>query len=456
MPIQIDKYLKGCVYNKTTTIDVFAIKNTDELLELVRDFAFHKRLQGGVYILPSFNEFQKILQESVNKPLIVRKCRSLDDLIEQPTYLYKKENNLVKPLGIIKIQNIQLSNHLGNVYAGNYKIFNEDEVEFVYPEEEIKIGKCIRICRLKEKYGEINFNIQGSCEDAVKCLRAVKLMAQERVLRIGNQIISDDVRFPEDVLQIVNQKLEEVEKAWKVLRILHVSKKYNVATLKEMDMEKLLLLYQCLVSGEYIEKHDNTIQNTFIRYVAGPFQFKIVRLNKNGKIMLYDFFHCPFLHYGYKTMESSVFTLLKADDFLELDNIDYDAIVTDIARFAATYNESINTELLLQMLHAYDNRKNDIPLIKAAESISKILYDTYQNETSLLNYMQVKKRLSNVCEKDEVALMELYDKTMDNKEKCAIHLILGHKDLAKIQIKKMNEKNRKEFMENPIYNLTEY
>ena len=155
-------------------------------------------------------------------------------------------------------------------------------------------------------------------------------------------------------------------------------------------------------------------------------------------------------------LPTSMYTLLKADDYNSIDNINYETL-PETYKCLKDSNpmivDIVNRDLLIMLL-AYDKHPNE-RLLKAVEDLAKwILNDAsfpeLPYESRYLNLMQIYKRTRNLTNEEKEQIYDIYDNTKICDIKVAAALLLEDYIGAKRNFAKMTEDTQESFKTLPI------
>lgn len=146
------------------------------------------------------------------------------------------------------------------------------------------------------------------------------------------------------------------------------------------------------------------------------------------------------------------------DEYASISNIDYENIKTTLQSYLEADKDlySFVNTALLQMLSAYDIKRNNKRLLNAAEFIAKCLIDCDTPALSMsakkINFFQVIKRYRAFTEEEENQLMTIKDDVnLDPIGKTAICLLLDDYKSAKFYYKQASQEERSFFNTLPIH-----
>lgn len=266
------------------------------------------------------------------------------------------------------------------------------------------------------------------------------------------------------------EELDFLIKAKQALDILNVKKDLDISKLEAKDFRELHNLIIALIEKKPVKglrKDLPPVTKIKIQNITLALTFKQSK-DFEDEYVIGDFVNTDLAVYygGDKGEENHYLThqisLLKPDDFCEIDNLDYDTIVPAYQKLVSVNPDVVvraNLDML-NILSAYDICKKKELLI-LAENINNWIRDTALNEQlssdiTLLNSLQIAKRLRPLNDAELQELIELTESTEISEEsKIGAYVLLGNTPAAKYHLSKLNAERQEEFKAYPIYNLLE-
>lgn len=149
----------------------------------------------------------------------------------------------------------------------------------------------------------------------------------------------------------------------------------------------------------------------------------------------------------------SVYINMKKNEFLEFSNINFDIIKKSFENtdFNKTSLPKIN-ELFLEVLSVYDCKK-DNELLELAEFIIDKILENAQEDTYVINKMQLIYRKRDLTKEEKKLLYEIKENNKDNQIQLAISILLNNKSDYERYSEKLTEEEKCLFFKYPICNL---
>ena len=285
----------------------------------------------------------------------------------------------------------------------------------------------------------------------------------------------NNVRFPFDYegMNSTNFDVEKEKKHLKyakdivrVLDMLGCSDDIDINDMKDEDWRNVNRLITALIEKKPVKGLKEGLPSV-CSIKVGKLKF-VVYLKKcknadKGTYEILDFFKVhlsvAFDNGEGKMLPISQFCILHKDDFLTLDNINFDVLLPSFqktAHYSQTFNKA--NGFLLELLSAYDKavgiRKEK--LLKVCDDFSKWISEAddeeFDYQIRTLNRLQIIKR-SRDLNIDEIATLYQMVECKDTREDCVVgaYLLLGQQQAATIHFLRLTKDEQNNFKEYPIY-----
>jgi len=212
---------------------------------------------------------------------------------------------------------------------------------------------------------------------------------------------------------------------------------------------------------------DNKIDIQFFTPEFGNIKILFLCLkNEKGLYEIKNFFQNDF-HLSAKVNDEFInfshVLLLKKDEILTYDNMDYDFIYENITlkEKNETYFELVNL-FILELLLAYDEKKEiDKELLKLSKKLIQWLidYNEWSNFNILfeINLMQILKRENTLDDEKRFKLSQIIINNPKNYLfLTACYILLDETYFAKMYFMKLSKKDQNKFKSFPIFNLGQF
>ena len=185
-------------------------------------------------------------------------------------------------------------------------------------------------------------------------------------------------------------------------------------------------------------------------------QIAVIAKIEEQFITYFDYFNENMLRMEVKLLDgticsTSIYTELTKKNFLELSNVDYNAIIRSIKKYNNEEHTVRVNKMLLNWLDAYDDC-HDIIMLNAAVEIAKWLKENGKLLLYDINYYQAVKRKRNFTDDEIREIMKLKE-TPEKKILAAVSILLGSPLEYKHYLSEMTDDEKKEILDYPISHL---
>lgn len=263
-------------------------------------------------------------------------------------------------------------------------------------------------------------------------------------------------------------RLKYAKNVVQLLDFLNCSEDLDMSQLSTEDQRNLDRLVRAFVDNVPVSGLKTDLP-PICRIKIGPLgfilYFKRCDEHDAGTYRIYDFFKTDFTFMydddkGNK-LPISMYGALQADDFLELDNIDYDAILPSFKAVRHHYDTYNRANLfLLDMLLACDKATGERhrKILKACDDFSRWIYDAPSDELDdsikLLNRLQTIKRQRNLSDDERESLYDMAESEKTREDaRVGAYLLLEQQTLANRHFKKLPDNIQRQFVQYPIYHF---
>lgn len=314
-----------------------------------------------------------------------------------------------------------------------------------------------------------NYRLSPSLRKAVVDLAFINAAMDAKELWINNTLYG----IPDEIAKSYNREwgsstLVSMEEYVKVLDILKVKKDIEWEKLSPLEYRDFNTLVKAFVRHELVYNLNDNLPPMCIMQIQGiKLLLGVERSEASSNAWkVYNVFEHPAINnLQYRKTENdpilptSMYTLLKADDYNSIDNINYETL-PETYKCLKDSNpmivDIVNRDLLIMLL-AYDKHPNE-RLLKAVEDLAKwILNDAsfpeLPYESRYLNLMQIYKRTRNLTNEENEQIYDIYDNAKISDIKVAAALLIEDYVGAKRNFAKMALGEQDLFKTLPIYNL---
>lgn len=479
LPIKIKKIIN--IEKKTYSVKFRKFpdnnnKKTEVILNFYEDA--HRQASFAGKETPSIEELMKqdMLESLTFKYVGIGKYgsyRYLPKLMDgQPLTLYANIKGGTIPIPVEyyeSVKNMVMSSTTylpvsvkGEVYYHEYQVVTTPDENIINIGTSVSIRMPLVGSVKGERSAKLKIHISGTLQQRIDAMKFVKALIENGSFCIDEWEVPS--KFPNDELEKINFKefsniIESYIKVKETLDILHVKKDLNMSDCTEEDIKRLNFIVAMIRDRKKIRKKPNYPQQMFEMKVANLNLAFVYMQDPNGGYRIFDYFGNHFdvfwIDNGNK-MRISQFSTMKDEDFLNMDNLDLDAVVKDY--LLLTPNEDtfeLCNLTILQILKAYDKQPSK-ELLKAARNMVDwiINYPDYiVTDIIEINKLQIFLRERELTFEEKAVLHSIIAKNNDAFIKAGALLLLDEQD----EVKKLMEKNNLDFLkEYPIYRFYKY
>jgi hypothetical protein len=309
----------------------------------------------------------------------------------------------------------------------------------------------------------LSYKLTGTVSEQIKALSFLLDMVKTGTVHIGDgKLEIGNIENKESFISKIQGSLEylkDVEALFNSFRI--DPDRLNILLLENRDIFNLGFLLDVIVHNK--RKESTPFQQGFnvvkIGYITlGIFVYK--KADDTG-FAIFDLFGQPDnLKFRAKIDEEndfaiSMYVILKQELLTLVDNLDLAVVLRDIKKvvFSKGYGEA-TTLFALELIKAYDV-SNRGEFLDAASSIFEWLQQMEDgNQIYKLNELQIIRRQRAYTKDEKTFLMRQQTENIDNyRILCAINILLENKSEAESNFDQLMEKEKKEFVQFPIFTL---
>lgn len=395
-------------------------------------------------------------------------------LIKNEVYLYAKikGSSIPQPIDIIP-QDIYTQEVVDalitiddQLFYTNYRI--------------IKSAKEITICygdSLKMQFSENN----PSCKINYKNSKKVRILSKDldfmlTILDKGYFKVNDiEIPFDRNGVDSSNfdiknerKRLSFVKDIVRVLDMLGCSEDIDINDMTNEDWRNLERLTVAFLEKKPVKGLKKDLPHViFLKIGKLKFALYLKQYEEKGTYEVYDFFKTDIpvafedKNNAEKMLPISQYSILHKNDFLTLNNINFDVLLPSFQK-AEHHYETFNraTLFLLELLNAFDKadktRKEKILKVckDFSDWISEAPEDELDYQIKILNKLQTTKRWRDF-NIDEIGILYSMIENKSTREDCLVgaYLLLDQQQAAEIHFKKLSEREQENFKEYPIYHF---
>lgn len=307
----------------------------------------------------------------------------------------------------------------------------------------------------------ITIKLKGSLKERINALEFLIAMFEAKHFEL------DGVEFPADFAESELKKLNPssypetlsgYKRALSVLEKLNVKKDLDIEKFSKDDFWKLNSLIGAIEDGAPISNVKGDLPSIVNIKFGGLFLVMLCEKVKNGEYKVWDYFDkhidvCVF-DKDKKPIPASQYSVMKADDFLRVDNLRLQKVVDDFKSIKPQQFIIENGNvIMLEMLKAYDKKPND-ELLDAINQMFVWLKTANQylsDEILQLNEFQIIKRTRELNFQEKQLLSKIATSSDDVSCKVGAFLLLDEQDEAEKLLQEMPKEVKEDFMTYPIF-----
>lgn len=395
-------------------------------------------------------------------------------LIKNEVYLYAKikGSSIPQPIDIIP-QDIYTQEVVDalitiddQLFYTNYRI--------------IKSAKEITICygdSLKMQFSENN----PSCKINYKNSEKIRILSKDldfmlTILDKGYFKVNDiEIPFDRNGVDSSNfdienerKRLSFVKDIVRVLDMLGCSEDIDINDMTDGDWRNLERLTVAFLEKKPVKGLKKDLPHViFLKIGKLKFALYLKQYEEKGTYEVYDFFKTDIpvafedKNNAEKMLPISQYSILHKNDFLTLNNINFDVLLPSFQKAEHHYETFNRANLfLLELLNAFDKadktRKEKILKVckDFSDWISEAPEDELDYQIKILNKLQTTKRWRDF-NIDEIGILYSMVENKSTREDCIVgaYLLLDQQQAAEIHFKKLSEREQKNFKEYPIYHF---
>lgn len=309
----------------------------------------------------------------------------------------------------------------------------------------------------------LELNEEGSLAVRLRDLRLMRELRRTGVLVADGVVtISGFARGDEATTEYLNGRIEILERLDAVLKKLRVKVGLDPGELSVQNSSDLDALAHVLLDGETLYR-PGKIGGICLIKLPG-FWIKLLMVDKgNGNFSAMDILDVdttqvtPFLKDESGNPLAAVPSLLiqTEEELRNLGNIDAEVFAVSCDQIPVTEKSAPSvTYRLLDMISAYDaGAVCGEELLKCCEILCERLRPFVDDETNVINRLQIKKRLRGLDSDDDLALARLVSNGRSVTAQCCASILRGDYVQARACLEQMSEKEQERLCGWPIWHL---
>lgn len=314
------------------------------------------------------------------------------------------------------------------------------------------------------KTNSLKLNEEGSLAVRLRDLRLMRELKRTDVLVVSGKVTVSGFSSDDDAIDaLLNRRIETLERIDSVLKKLRVKVDLEPDELSEQNLSDLEALAHVLLDGGVLHRPGKS--RGFCLVKLPGFWIKLLMIDKGDynfeamDILDIDTTQVtPFLvdEAGNPLAPVPPLLIQSEEELCQLGNIDAEVFAASCDQIPVTEeNASSVTLRLLNMIAAYDaGAVCGDELLKCCEILCERLrpFDE-EGETTEVNRLQIKKRMSCLDGDDDLALARLVSGSKNVAVKCCASILRGDFVQARVCLEQMSEREQEELCSWPIWHL---
>lgn len=404
-------------------------ENIPQIMVEQKEFYLYANIKGTELSVP-FEYYKDIsyaaMEKLVNNPVCINgKC-----YYESYKVIYSSKGNMFK--------------------FGESTVMNFNRVAMQTGEDLVESKIKVTICgNLRVRTNDLEF--------------ALEMIDAQKIEVAGVEVMTP---IPEDEknnfgYEKQKENLAFYKKCCQVLDALNVKQDLNITECTEEDYRNLVRLYQCIIEGKTV-KGLNPKLSIINRIKLGNLRLMLVVLRdgeQKDEFRVLNFFDTvvpvEYAHEeGGEAFPTSQYCMLKCEDLLGIDNMNYESIVNDFMRVELSDGMVTHANnVLLEMIRAYDTCKDEKlyeEMLRFAEWLSS-LDDIYIfRAVAEINRLQIIKRKRKLGFAEKNILHEIVYKNENEQWSIGALLLLDEQEEAKQRIELLQPEEQAQLKAFPI------
>ena len=469
-PFKINQYLKIYKGKKTPSLTFSELpEKKNDIENIVINFVNDSRKQaiaqnGKNWTIPEVEKLVGIENMCLNFSVT---CIGYDRndpfpyLKNNEFYMYagNKDNSIQFPVEHIENIEVITCERECAISAQNKKFYDRIRVER-HREGTITvyIGKSIYIKYEKNGKGTFKYTLKGNLDERIITIEFMLAMYEDAGFYLdGTKFGFEQIQEKLDADEH-REKLQYLNLVKELLDKFGVNKPLEADNLSEKNEKDIRMLIDTQLYGKRasFQENDDIPEVGYIS-IANINLLVMCTKMEDGTYLLEDFFRKEISCSMDKTpsTQTSQYSLMSVEDYLKADNFSREMVEVSFKKHKNISHYSQTNFSVLNILNAYDRDNSRGDLLDLAEHLYEWLISEQPDEDIYqINLIQCHKRRGILTDKDVLKLNEIGRKAdITNALLAGIQILLENYQLATIYLEQLDESDRKEFENYPIYNL---
>lgn len=315
---------------------------------------------------------------------------------------------------------------------------------------------------VKKKQFTFNYTRPNMLSKAIKCTKAFQELGKFGYCKLNGNIIELD---EQSILDITSRDLEtEIEELVQIsnfMENMRIQKEVDLTYFDKQSLRNLNILNLGLILKKKVALNYNESKLLHLRianiHIITLYDFE----TDNIGTMIDIFTETPWCRRGEGEDSSyiSIFEVLEPNDWLKIDNCDFDSVISSYQRLVDNglkFEDANNT--IIKIVIAAD-KAEDVSRSKLLLNWAQCLSDwnlkySKNCEMAIINDLQIKSRVRKLNSKEMEILSNILVNSNDNYELCfGSSVLLKSKPQADLFWNKLDNETKESYKEFPIYTL---
>lgn len=469
-PFKINQYLKIYKGKKTPSLTFSELpEKKNDIENIVINFVNDSRKQaiaqnGKNWTIPEVEKLVGIENMCLNFSVT---CIGYDRndpfpyLKNNEFYMYagNKDNSIQFPVEHIENIEVITCERECVISAQNKKFYDRIRVERHRDGTiTVHIGTSIYIKYEKNGKGTFKYTLKGNLDERIITIEFMLAMYENRGFYLdGTKFGFEQIQEKLDVDEH-RGKLQYLNLVKELLDKFGVNKPLEADNLSEKNEKDIRMLIDTQLYGKRAAfQESDDIPDVGYISIGNINLLVMCTKMEDGTYLLEDFFRKEISCSMDKTpsTQTSQYSLMSVEDYLKADNFSKEMVEESFKKHKNISHYSQTNFSVLNILSAYDRDNSRSDLLDLAEHLYEWLINEQPDEDIYqINLIQCHKRRGTLSDKDALKLNEIGRKADITKALLAgIQILLENYQLATIYLEQLDELDRKEFENYPIYNL---
>lgn len=479
LPFYINRLLHGREGQKTISVKLLPFpRSNDEKCNIFLDFVTDSKHQIGkvepnVLSLKDLSTVKEIEKLSFSYTgLGYNPDRPFDYLFKHGVYVYAKPKglNIKIPVEYLDKIDVAKTSLQRSVSVDNNQFYVSYEVLHMIDRDELHFGKSTRVIIYKNGKTKLDYKLKGTLNERICDVQFIIALLEAQSITIEGIHIPLYTNLDEiatfDIQELQNN-LNYMQEIKEVLDEAKVAIDLDCSNLSSLDENLIHILIRAIKYKEPVKFGENENIPLVARMPIGNLILALIcEKTQDDRYIVSRLYDCNKWHFEAKDIDgnrfsSSIYMILKKQDFCEICNIDYENMWESIISVEECdlYLEHINM-LLLQMILAYDeNTIQKDKLYETALKLAQFLKERqgFSKDIAVLNYLQIVKRKEKLSDTQIDELCKLIQTPNQNhKILIGAHLLMDNQPIAKLYFEKLSSQDQEEFRTFPIGKFMEF